>query len=128
MTAADETPGAELHALFQEVFALQATLAGVMDRVHQEAGVTTPQHKVIRSLERLGSATVPDVAARLGVSRQFVQTICNELDARGWLAFRNNPRHKRSKLMELTPAGREAFCRARQNEDAIIERRLPPDR
>lgn len=51
---------------------------------------------------------------------------CGVKDGCGWMECRDNPRHKRSKRVELTPAGREAFRRARNNEDAIIERRMPP--
>lgn len=117
--------GKALHDLFTEVFALHAALSRVMDAVHEQAGLRTPQIRIMRLLNRSGPATVPDVAARLGVSRQFVQVVCNELLDRGFLEYADNPRHKRSKLAALTPAGRRALQQARQKESRIIEQALP---
>jgi DNA-binding MarR family transcriptional regulator len=117
--------GQVLHDLFREVFELQASLSAIMDKVHERAGLSTSQHKIIRALSNLGPATVPDLAAALGVTRQFVQTVCNNLKASGFLEFKENPRHKRSRLLALTDAGRIAFQQARQKENEIIEKALP---
>lgn len=65
------------------------------------------------------------MAAFLGVSRQFVQTVCNDLLSHGFLEFKDNPRHKRSKLAALTEPGHIAFRQARQKENEIIEHSLP---
>ena len=119
------TAGREFHDLFREVFELHGVLLSVMDRVHEQAGLSTSQHKIIRALSHIGPATVPDMAIFLGVSRQFVQTVCNDLNSRGFLEFGDNPRHKRSKLAALTEPGRIAFRQARQKEDNIIEQALP---
>jgi DNA-binding MarR family transcriptional regulator len=122
---ASAASGQALHDLFREVFALQAALVAIMDRVHQQAGLNASQHKVMRVLTLIGPATVPDVASRLGVSRQFVQTVCNQLRAESMLEFRPNPRHKRSQLAALKEAGLSAFKQARQKENRIIARALP---
>jgi DNA-binding MarR family transcriptional regulator len=114
-----------LHDLFREVFALHAALSGIMDRVHEKAGLSTAQHKIMHALDHRGQATVPDLAAHLGVSRQFVQKVCNDLLSRGFLVFGENPRHKRSKLASLTQQGRMAFRNSRQRENIIIEQALP---
>ena len=119
------TAGREFHDLFREVFELHAALLGIMDKVHEQAGLSTSQHKVIRALSHIGPATVPDMAVFLGVSRQFVQTVCNDLHSRGFLEFSDNPRHKRSKLTEITEPGRIAFQQARRKENKIIEQALP---
>ncbi len=79
----------------------------------------------MRALSHIGPATVPDMAAVLGVSRQFVQTVCNDMLSRGFIEFTDNPRHKRSKLAALTESGRIAFRQARQKENEIIEKALP---
>lgn len=41
-----------------------------------------------------------------------------------FVEFVENPRHKRSRLVLLTDAGRSAFHRARQNENRTIENTL----
>jgi len=117
--------GKVLHELFKEVFALHAALSGVMDRVHERSGLTTPQRKIARLLNRSSAATVPEVAAALNVSRQFVQLVCNQLLAGGLIEYKENPRHRRSKLAELTAAGRRAFEEAQRGENEIIESVLP---
>jgi DNA-binding MarR family transcriptional regulator len=117
--------GEQLHGLFHEVFALHDALSEVMDEVHERAGLRTAQCRIADELERLGPASVPEVAASLGVSRQFVQTVCNGLEAMGLVQFNDSPRHKRSKLVSLTEKGRRTIARAGKAEAAIIERALP---
>ena len=117
--------GEALHDLFREVFRLQASLARVMDKVHEQAGLSTPQRRVIQLLNRLSSATVPDMAFELGVSRQSIQVICNDLLSRNLIEFKDNPRHKRSKLAVLTEPGRRTFQQAQQNEYQVIEQVFP---
>jgi DNA-binding MarR family transcriptional regulator len=117
--------GERLHALFREVFALHAALSEEMDAVHERAGMRTSQVRVASALDRMGAATVPDVAAALKVSRQFVQTVCNELLAQGILEFEDNPRHRRSKLARLTATGRDVLYRTKRQEARIIEQLLP---
>ncbi len=120
-----QADGERLHALFREVFALHAVLCEEMDAVHERAGMRTPQVRVASALDRMEAATVPDVAAALKVSRQFVQTVCNELLAQGVLEFVDNPRHRRSKLARLTATGRETLRRTKRQEARIIEQLLP---
>lgn len=117
-------PGKKLHDLFREVFKLQSTLSMVMDGVHEQAGLSTAQHRIMQTLRGMGSATVPDMASRLDVSRQFVQTVCNRLASMKLIEFTNNPRHKRSKLASLTDKGYAAYRTARRREDEIIGKAL----
>jgi DNA-binding MarR family transcriptional regulator len=79
----------------------------------------------MRALDRIGPAAVPDIAALLGVSRQFIQAVCNDLLSQGFVNYTVNPRHKGSKLASLTEEGRLAFRNARQKENLIIEQALP---
>lgn len=113
--------GQVLHDLFKEVFALHSALSKIMDRVHEKAGFSTSQKKILQRLNHLGPVTVPDIAASLGVSRQFVQTVCNDLLMLGFLKFKDNPRHKRSKIVSPTDQGLAAFRNAQQKENKIIE-------
>ena len=122
---AGDGPGKALHDLFREVFKLQALLAKAMDEVHTESGLTTAKHRVMRAMSRIEPATIPDLAAFLGVSRQFVQNVCNDLFAQELIEFRNNPRHKRSKWVSLTDLGRNVYQRSRRRENRIIEQAIP---
>jgi DNA-binding MarR family transcriptional regulator len=117
--------GAALHDFFRALFALHEALTEAMDEVHEKTGLRTSQRKVGRAIAWLGPASVPQIAATLKVSRQFVQTVCDELEEAGLVALSENPRHKRSKLMSLSEAGRRALARAEAAEAAIIEKTLP---
>lgn len=57
-----------------------------------------------------GSFTVPQIARRLGVSRQNVQRLVNELVAEGFAGYADNPDHKASPLIELTPIGQDVLA------------------
>jgi DNA-binding MarR family transcriptional regulator len=65
----------------------------------------------MRSLALLGPLTVPQIAEMRPTSRQRMQRLADELAAEGLVKFIDNPRHRRSKLVQLTPKG-EARYRA----------------
>ena len=59
----------------------------------------------IRSLAQLGPLTVPQIARMRPTSRQRMQRLADELAAEGIVEFIDNPKHRRSKLVRLTPEG-----------------------
>ena len=59
----------------------------------------------MRSLALLGPLTVPQIARMRPTSRQRMQRLADELAAEGLVSFVENPRHRRSKLVKLTPRG-----------------------
>src|SRR5918993_3818394 len=59
----------------------------------------------MRSLALLGPLTVPHIAQMRPTSRQRMQRLANELAAEGLVEFIDNPKHRRSKLVQLTPKG-----------------------
>jgi DNA-binding MarR family transcriptional regulator len=59
----------------------------------------------MRSLALLGPLTVPQIAEMRPTSRQRMQRLADELVAEGLVEFVDNPRHRRSKLVQLTPKG-----------------------
>src|SRR5687768_10961570 len=59
----------------------------------------------IRSLALLGPLTVPQIAQMRPTSRQRMQRLADELAAEGLVRFIDNPKHRRSKLVQLTPKG-----------------------
>lgn len=67
--------------------------------------ITVRMRAVLEILQRHGDQTVPDIAARLDIQRQYVQVMVNETLAGGFVAQRTNPRHKRSPLLMLTARG-----------------------
>jgi DNA-binding MarR family transcriptional regulator len=59
----------------------------------------------MRSLALLGPLTVPQIAQMRPTSRQRMQRLADELAADGLVEFIDNPKHRRSKLVRLTPKG-----------------------
>jgi DNA-binding MarR family transcriptional regulator len=59
----------------------------------------------LRSLALLGPLTVPQIAQMRPTSRQRMQRLADELAAEGLVRFIDNPKHRRSKLVQLTPRG-----------------------
>jgi DNA-binding MarR family transcriptional regulator len=77
--------------------------------VGQKAGLITSwgggAFGFMRSLALIGPLTVPQIAQMRPTSRQRMQRLSDELAAEGLVEFIDNPRHRRSKLVRLTPKG-----------------------
>ncbi|MGW8813432.1 MarR family winged helix-turn-helix transcriptional regulator [Gordonia terrae] len=69
--------------------------------------------------------TVPQIARRLGVSRQHILRLTNALADEGLVEPVVNPDHKTSPLLELTPAGRDVLAtidnRANDSNQVLLE-------
>jgi DNA-binding MarR family transcriptional regulator len=63
----------------------------------------------MRSLALLGPLTVPQIAQMRPTSRQRMQRLADELAAEGLVEFINNPKHRRSQLVQLTPKGEKRY-------------------
>jgi DNA-binding MarR family transcriptional regulator len=63
----------------------------------------------LRSLALLGPLTVPQIAQMRPTSRQRMQRLADELAAGGLVTFVDNPKHRRSKLVQLTRKGEARY-------------------
>ncbi len=63
----------------------------------------------MRSLALLGPLTVPQIAEMRPTSRQRMQRLADELAAEGLVQFVDNPKHRRSKLVQLTAKGEARY-------------------
>jgi DNA-binding MarR family transcriptional regulator len=52
---------------------------------------------------------VPQIARSRPVARQHIQRLANEAEAEGLIEFIDNPAHRRSKLMRITPQGETTY-------------------
>ncbi|MFI9646664.1 MarR family winged helix-turn-helix transcriptional regulator [Streptomyces sp. NPDC052040] len=88
--------------------------AGALRRLGEETagaeGLTQARWQVL-SVVSEDPLTVPQAARRLGVSRQNVQRVANDLVAQELAAYAPNPDHRGSPLLTLTPRGRESLTR-----------------
>ena len=83
--------------------------------------LTVRMRAVLEILDKHGEQTVPEIAARLEIKRQYVQIMCNETLASGFVEQRPNPRHKRSPIMGLTDDGRALIEEIISKEMKLIE-------
>ncbi|MCT2539630.1 MarR family winged helix-turn-helix transcriptional regulator [Sedimentimonas flavescens] len=83
--------------------------------------LTVRMRAVLEILHRHGEQTVPEIAARLEIKRQYVQIMCNETLASGFVEQRANPRHKRSPILALTDHGRTLIEKIISKELKLME-------
>lgn len=117
LSSADRIKVDAYRRLIADVYELAAVSRRVSESVARQQGVTVTQWHTMSVLSG-EAATVPQVASRLGVSRQAVQRVADQLVASGHLARLTNPRHETSPLFRLTPAGEEVLGRLWELSDA----------
>jgi DNA-binding MarR family transcriptional regulator len=114
-----------IEALLDEVRLLWHVMAKTAARLHKRDGVTVGMRALLELLQRQGPATVPQMARARGVTRQHVQGLVDLLAARRLVRLTDNPAHRRSALVELTPAGERLIGRLLARERKVYAR-LPP--
>jgi DNA-binding MarR family transcriptional regulator len=129
--SARRTPaGDAFSALVTRVFRLNGLLASDGDALARPAGQTAARWQVLAMVED-SPQTVAAIARTLGLARQSVQRVADVLEAAGLVAYTDNPRHKRARLVGLTPLGRDrlTMIQAAQGPwaDAIGSRVGAPD-
>lgn len=92
-----------------ETFRFNGLLLAAGDRLTADLGLSSARWQVMGALAD-GPLTVAGIGRRMGLTRQAVQRIANELAGSDHAAFADNPDHKRAKLLDLTPKGRRAFA------------------
>jgi DNA-binding MarR family transcriptional regulator len=109
-----------LESVISEVRSLFHRLRATAGELHGLGQSSAGLRGVLESLAEHGPQTVPQLARARPVSRQHIQTLVNELVEQGLVRLVDNPAHKRSKLVELTSAGRVAQGRMRQLEERLL--------
>jgi len=93
----------------EELYAELFDAAGLGRRVGEQIaaleGQTQSRWQTLWTIDAAGALTVPQVARRLGVSRQNEQRVVNDLVAAGLVTYIDNPDHKTSPLAQLTGEG-----------------------
>ncbi|MET0908133.1 MAG: MarR family winged helix-turn-helix transcriptional regulator [Ilumatobacteraceae bacterium] len=110
MLSMGEDGRAELALLVADVYELAGTLRRHGEAFAASVGQTQARWQLLSVLSD-GDWTVPQAARRLGVSRQAVQRVADDLDAEGLVRYVPNPHHQRSAMLELTPHGTDALAK-----------------
>lgn len=109
--------GAAATDLILEVFRLNGLLLAAGDALVAELGLTSARWQVMGAIALgNGSQPVAWLARSMGLHRQGVQRIVNELKAEGLVELKPNPHHRRAKLVALTGAGQRSLDRATERQ------------
>jgi DNA-binding MarR family transcriptional regulator len=109
--ARHESASAEaITSLVLEVFRLNGRLLATGDRMMADMGLTSARWQVLGAIALAGARLpVAHIAHDMGLSRQAVQRLVNEMAADGLVSFADNPRHRRARLVVLTARGQAVF-------------------
>ncbi len=111
-----------LMTVFEETRALFHRLKVVVEQIHKEGQMSGGLRGVLRSLLTDGPQTVPQMARTRPTSRQHIQVLVNRLLEMGLVELVDNPAHKRSRLVSLTPAGKKRIDAMNQREAALLQK------
>jgi DNA-binding MarR family transcriptional regulator len=108
-----------LTQLIIETFRLNGRLLTAGDMLVADLGLSSARWQVLGAIA-LAAVPLPvaRIARNMGLTRQAVQRVVNDLGREGLVRHAPNPHHRRAKLVLLTSAGRAAY-------EAALERQRP---
>jgi len=123
MTSMLAYPSDAAAATYKLVLAVRAVfhrLALTADAANRDLHVNASQRAVLETLASEGAQSVPSIARTKQVSRQHIQAIVNGLIGLGLVDAVENPAHRRSPLLRITPNGRSRFDTIRVREGGLL--------
>ncbi|MGH6778189.1 MAG: MarR family winged helix-turn-helix transcriptional regulator [Bradyrhizobium sp.] len=99
-----------LPLIVADVFELAGRFRDEGEAIAKQVGQTQARWQVM-SAASAEPRTVPQIARRLGVTRQNVQRIADALVEENWATFDANPDHKGSPHLVLNARGRAALAK-----------------
>jgi DNA-binding MarR family transcriptional regulator len=109
--------GDAVTALILETFRLNGRLLAAGDVLVGGLGLTSARWQVLGAV---AAAPVPlsvaQIARAMGLTRQAVQRLANDMESAGLLRFAANPNHRRAKLVIMTPRGQAAYAAAMKRQ------------
>jgi DNA-binding MarR family transcriptional regulator len=105
------TPAGEaLTSLILQLFRVNSLIFTAGDRLAAHLGLTGARWQILGAIVRAGQPqSVAWHARDLGMSRQNVQRIVNDLRGLRFTTFATNPQHRRAQLVVVTEKGREVY-------------------
>ena len=112
----NRTPsGNSLTTVIIEIFRLNGALIQAGNEITKPYGLTSARWQVIGAIDLAGQPmTVAQIARRMGLSRQAVQRIVNDLIKIGLLKPTLNIDHKRSPLIAISNKGEKVMSKVNQ--------------
>jgi DNA-binding MarR family transcriptional regulator len=126
MNAADKSDPGLIPLMIADIYELAGGFRDQGEAIARAVGQTQARWQVM-SAASADPRTVPQIARRLGVTRQNVQRIADLLVAENWAAFAANPDHRGSPFLVLNKRGQAALAeitRAATKSHAALAKRL----
>ena len=103
--------------LILEAFQLNGRLLAAGDALVRDLGLNSARWQVLGAVA-MSPVPLPvaHIARNMGLSRQAVQRLINELEEQGIVRFAPNPHHQRAKLVLLTEHGTSLYEAARERQ------------
>jgi len=120
MSRQNDTSLRAVFEVFDAARSLMHRLRWAAAQLHGQGELSAGMRGVLMSLEEQGPQTVPQLARSRPVSRQHIQMMVNPLAAAGLVEMIENPRHKRSKRVQLTSRGKRRVLAMRQREHRVF--------
>jgi DNA-binding MarR family transcriptional regulator len=108
--------------LVYETTALHHRMKIVVQHLHGGGELAAGKRGILKGIELRGPQTVPQMARARPVSRQHIRACLEPLLAEGLVQYVDNPHHKRSKLVDLTPKGVARLQAINRREEAFFKR------
>lgn len=112
------TPSGEAFTeLVLEVFRFNGSLIAAGNALCEGTGLTAARWQVLGAIAEAGEpVTVSDAARAMGLTRQTVQRLVDELENLGVVQRTDHPQHGRARLIEFTKKGAELYEQLRERQ------------
>jgi DNA-binding MarR family transcriptional regulator len=110
-----------LSSLAQTAFKLNGQFLDLAEHLARPAGITAAWWQVLGAVVR-DPLPVAQIAREMGITRQSVQRIADLLVDRGLAEYRDNPAHRRAKLLAPTQQGRAVLAKITPGHAAFAQR------
>ncbi len=113
--------GQSMTDLILEIFRLNGSLLNAGNHIAKPFGLTSARWQVIGAIELADQPlTVAQIARRMGLSRQGVQRIVNDLKNLQMVVMKANIDHKRSPLVAISKKGKTVMAKMDQAQIAWV--------
>src|SRR5215468_1027600 len=118
MATLSHSPAADaLTALILETFRLNGRLLAAGDELVSELGLTSARWQVLGAMATAPTPLpIAHIARNMGLARQSVRRLVDEMARDGLVRLAPNPHHARAKLVLPTEAGKRAFADAHKRQ------------
>lgn len=111
-SAAYTPQGALFTDVVLEIFRLNGALIGAGNRLGGSSRLTATRWQTVGAIALAGRAlTVSQIARAMGLTRQSVQRVVDELERSGFVRRTAHPESRRARLVSLTAAGASAYAK-----------------